>query len=66
MIHVRFEGRSFDFKETQVGVVASLTDAQVFEQLAGHFDVAQIRFNAYVVDRTPTGDIIVRPEAVYG
>lgn len=66
MIHVRFEGRSFDFRETQIGVVASMTDVQVFEQLAHHFDVAQNRFDAYVVDRTPTGDVIIRPEAVYG
>ncbi len=66
MIHVRFEGRSFDFIETQIGVVASMTDAQVVEQLAHHFDVAQSRFTAYVVDRTPTGDVIIRPEAVYG
>ena len=66
MVHVRFEGRSYDLLEMKVGVVALMSDAQIFERLAQHFDVSQASFNSYVVDRSPSGDLIVRPEAVYG
>lgn len=66
MVHVRFEGRSFDFSEMQIGVVAGMNDAQIKSQLARHFDVAITRFDFYVVDRSPSGDLIIRPEAVYG
>ena len=52
--------------EMKVGVVALMNDAQIFERLAAHFDVSQARFDSYVVDRSPSGDLIVRPEAVYG
>jgi hypothetical protein len=66
MVHIRFEGRSYDLQEVKIGVAASMNDAQIFDQLARHFDVNRARFNAYVVDRSPSGDLIVRPEAVYG
>ena len=66
MIHVRFEGRSYDFKDMQLGIVSNMNDAQIKSQLARHFDVAINRFDFYVVDRTPAGDLIIRPEAVYG
>jgi hypothetical protein len=66
MIHVRFEGRSFDLNEEQLGVTAALPDERIAERLAQHFEVARERFAGYVVDRGPKGDLIVRPEAVYG
>jgi hypothetical protein len=66
MVHVRFEGRSYDLQEMKIGVVASMNDAQIFDQLAQHFDVNLARFTEYVVDRSPSGDLIIRPEAVYG
>jgi hypothetical protein len=66
MVHVRFEGRSYDLMEMKVGVVALMNDAQIFDRLAEHFDVSRARFDSYVVDRSPSGDLIVRPEAVYG
>lgn len=31
-----------------------------------HFDVHTNRLNGYVIDHRPSGDTIVRPEAVYG
>ena len=43
-----------------------MSDAEIKEQLARHFDVGSKRLEFYVVDRTPNGDLIVRPEAVYG
>lgn len=66
MIHVRFEGRSFDLQEKKLGLKAGFSDAEVREQLARYFDVGLHRFDGYVIDRRSSGDIIVRPEAVYG
>ncbi|MFB2977353.1 hypothetical protein [Microseira sp. BLCC-F43] len=66
MVHIRFEGRSYDLAENQLGVTAGMNDTAIKERLAQHFDVAGDRFQFYVVDRRPSGDLIVRPEAVYG
>jgi hypothetical protein len=66
MVHVRFEGRSYDFAEREVGVERDMTDAAIKAQLARHFDVRQDRFGNHVIDRGPSGDLIIRPEAVYG
>jgi hypothetical protein len=66
MIHVRFEGHSYDFSEQQLNLTAGLSDQQIKERLARHFEVGLERLQNYVVDRGPSGDLIVRPEAVYG
>ena len=66
MIHIRYDGRSYDLPEAQVGIAASMSDVQIKQRLAQHFDVAVGSFQAYVVDRGPNGDLIIRPEAVYG
>ena len=49
-----------------LGLTAGMNDAAVKERLAQHFDVQLNRFESYVIDRRPSGDLIVRPEAVYG
>lgn len=66
MIHVRFEGRSYDFTERQLDLTTGMSDVEIKERLARQFEVGQDRFQTYVVDRGPGGDLIVRPEAVYG
>lgn len=66
MVHIRFEGRSYDIPETQLGVTAGMNDTAIKERLVQHFDVTRDRFQSYVVDRRPSGDLIIRPEAVYG
>lgn len=66
MVHIRFEGRSYDINEQKIGVTAGMNDHLVKERLAQHFDVHFNRFESYVIDRRPSGDLIVRPEAVYG
>ena len=66
MVHVRFEGRSYDLRESQLGIKENMNDSVIKERLAHHFDVGSDRFNSYVLDKRPSGDLIVRPEAVYG
>lgn len=66
MVHVRFEGRSYDFKEHQLGLTTGMSDAEIKQRLAQHFDVGAGRVDSYVVDRYSNGDLVIRPEAVYG
>lgn len=66
MVHIRFEGRSLDVTETQLGITASMNDVAVKERVSRHLDVSINRLVEYVVDRRPSGDLIIRPEAVYG
>lgn len=68
MVHIRFEGRSYDIAENQLGITAAIAknDRAVKEQVARHLDVNSDRLQDYVIDRRPSGDLIIRPEAVYG
>ena len=50
MVHVRFEGRSYDMSEAQ----------------ANNFDIHRNRFVDYVIDPLSNRDLIIRPEVVYG
>jgi hypothetical protein len=66
MVHVRFEGRSYDLDETEIGVRAEMDDEMVKARLASHLDVGPKRLDGYVLDRAPNGNLVIRPEAVYG
>ena len=66
MVHVRFEGRSLDYSEAVIGIHASMSDEQIKNRVAQHLDVALNKVALYVIDRSPSGDLIIRPEAVYG
>ena len=64
VIHVRYEGRSFDFNIRRLH--ANAADSEIKQEVARHLDVGFDKLKFYVVDRRPSGDVIVRPEAVYG
>lgn len=66
MVHVRFEGRSYDVTERHLGIDAEMGDRAIKERVARHLEISARRLEPYVVDRRPGGDTIVRPEAVYG
>ncbi len=66
MVHIRFEGRSYDVEENQLEINASMSDRTLKDRIARHLEISTNRLNSYVIDRRPSGDIILRPEAVYG
>ena len=66
MVHVRFEGRSFDYAERELRAEAQMTDREIKARLARFLDAGVERLENYVVERTGRGDLIIRPEAVYG
>lgn len=66
MIHVRFEGRSYEVDLQDRNRAGKAADQDLLNRLATYFDADPNRFDGYVVDRRPNGEVIVRPEAVYG
>ena len=66
MLHIRFEGRSLDVPLGDLDLGAFSSDAEIKRALAGYLDVAEARFRDYVVDRHETGNLTVRPQAVFG
>lgn len=66
MVHIRFEGRSLDVEEQTLGLTSASNDHQVLRSLARFLEVDSNKLRDYVVDRRPSGAVIVRPEAVYG
>jgi hypothetical protein len=66
VLHIRFDGRSFDIPLGDLDVGALSADADVKRALAGYLNVAEEKFRDYVVDRHETGNLTVRPEAVFG
>lgn len=66
MVHIRFEGRSLDVPERVLQMSHTPTDEELKVSVARHLNVGPKVLDRYVVDRRPSGDIVVRPEAVYG
>ncbi len=66
MVHIRFEGRSFDMTERELALRAGMTDIEIKERLARRLEVGRDRLKMYVVDRVSNGNLVIRPEAVYG
>lgn len=66
MIHVRFEGQSWNIALAILNINADSSPQKVRTALANHFDVPISRFSAYVIEQHSNGNITIRPEAVFG
>jgi hypothetical protein len=66
VLHVRFEGQSRDIALRDLDLGPGSSDAEIKRALARHLEVAAERLRDYVVDRHATGNLTVRPEAVFG
>jgi hypothetical protein len=66
VLHVRFDGRSLDVPLGDLDVGASSGDREIKRALARHLEVAEGALRDYTVDRHETGNLTVRPEAVFG
>lgn len=66
MLHVRFDGKSFDIPTSKLDIGSGSSDRQVKAALAWYLDVAESRFRDYVIERHGNGNFTVRPEAVFG
>jgi hypothetical protein len=66
VLHVRFDGRSLDIPLNDLDVGPDSGDREIKHALAGNLDVPEGKLRDYVVDRHETGNLTVRPEAVFG
>jgi hypothetical protein len=66
VLHVRFEGRSLDVPLHVLDVGPASDDAAIKRALAGQLELPEARLRDYVIDRHETGNLTVRPEAVFG
>jgi hypothetical protein len=66
VLHIRFEGRSTDIPLADLDVGRVSSDREVKNAVARYLDVTVEKFAHYVVDRHETGNLTIRPEAVFG
>ncbi len=66
VVHIRFEGRSLDIPQGDLDVGSASSDNEIKRALARHLEVPEARLRDYVIDRHDTGNLTVRPEAVFG
>jgi hypothetical protein len=66
VLHARFDGRSFDIALCDLDLGPASDDDQVKRALARHLEVPEAKLRDYTVDRHETGNLTVRPEAVFG
>jgi hypothetical protein len=64
--HIRFDGRSLDVPLADLGVGAAPSDYDIKRAVARHLEVSEDRLRDYVLDRHETGNVTIRPEAVFG
>ncbi len=66
LVHVRYEGRSWDVPAAELGIYPDGSDAEVREAVARFLEVPVAKLAYYVVERYPNGNITLRPQAVFG
>jgi hypothetical protein len=66
VVHIRFEGRSRDIALADLDVGPLSGDNAIKQALARFLEVPEAKLRDYVIDRHETGNLTVRPEAVFG
>jgi hypothetical protein len=64
--HVRFDGRSLDLPLDELDLSPASTDDEIKRAVARHLEVPENKVRDYVVDRHESGNLTVRPAAVFG
>jgi hypothetical protein len=66
MVHVRFNGRSFDLPVEALRLPDGAGEGDVKRLLARHLEIPVEQLDGYVIERHETGNWTIRPEAVFG
>jgi hypothetical protein len=64
--HIRFDGRSFDIPLVELGLTDAAGEKEIRRAIARHLEVPEERLRDYILDRHETGNVTLRPEAVFG
>lgn len=66
VVHFRFDGRSMDVALSDLDVGIDSSDAAIKQALGRYFDLTPNRLGDHAIDRHETGNLTVRPAAVFG
>jgi hypothetical protein len=66
VVHIRFEGRSLDVPQGDLDIGTASSDNEIKRALARYLETPEGKLRDYVIDRHDTGNMTVRPEAVFG
>lgn len=66
IVHIRFEGRSLDLPLTELGASDTAGNDDLKQAAARYLEVSAKRLRDYVVDRHESGNLTIRPQAVFG
>ena len=66
VLHLRYDGRSLDLPLADLDLGPAATNEQVVSTLARYLEISPVTLRDYAVDRHQTGNMTVRPNAVYG
>lgn len=66
VIHIRFDGRSFDIPLSDLDIGTASNDEVIKRMLGNYLEVSPSKFQHYVIDRHSTGNLTLRPQAVFG
>ena len=66
ILHIRWNGKSVDVDSSAVGLRDGSKDRRILLAAARHLDLDPEALKEAVVDRTPKGDYVIRPNAVFG
>jgi hypothetical protein len=65
-VHIRFDGRSWEVSAATLGLNEATDETTVKQAVAQYLDVSMEQLAPYVVEVHPSGNVTVRPEAVFG
>lgn len=66
-VHVRYDGQSFDMTTEELDVGDLSPDTDIRNAVARHLGAPNTKLNGFAIDRNQeTGDITLRPQAVFG
>lgn len=66
-LHVRYDGESIDVPLRNVDIGDISTDSDIRRAAANYLNVPESKFDNFTVDKNAsTGDVTLRPQAVFG
>lgn len=66
LLHIRVDGRSLDIPLRDIDVGDLSSDREVTAATARYLDVPARMLRDHVIDRHETGNLTIRPQAVFG
>jgi hypothetical protein len=64
--HIRFDGRSLDVPLDKLGVSGAGSEQEIRRAIARHLEVSEECLRDHVLDWHESGNITLRPQAVFG